>query len=161
MIFKLLVLLVVGIALYIAVVGRDRILEIVFGPIVEQTIDFPSLVLGPKPNQFLVCPKDFCQSEPHMISSSFAHSAEDLRKSWMKMLAVQPRIEIGLADDEAMQYDFIQRTEWVHYPDTITVRFIPLGTESSTLAIYSRSHYGSSDFGVNEARIKSWLTQLK
>ncbi|MEH6631404.1 MAG: DUF1499 domain-containing protein [Halopseudomonas aestusnigri] len=161
MIAKLIVVLLVGIALYIAVVGRERILEVVFGPMIVKSIDFPNLALGPNPNQFLVCPKGYCTSTPHLISPSFALSAQDLKKSWMAMVEVQPRIEKASVDDAALQYDFIQRTEWVRYPDSITVRFIPLGEASSTLAIYSRSHYGKSDFGVNEARITSWLKFLK
>lgn len=161
MITKLIVVLLVGIALYIAVVGRDRILEIVFGPVVVKPIDFASLVLGPNPNQYLVCPKDYCASDPHLTSPSFAQSAQELKESWMTMVEAQPRIEKGAADDTALQYDFIQRTEWVRYPDSITVRFIPLGETSSTLAIYSRSHYGKSDFGVNKERITSWLELLK
>jgi uncharacterized protein (DUF1499 family) len=59
-----------------------------------------------------------------------------------------------------MQYDYIQRTELMRYPDSITVRFIPLADGQSTLAIYSRSHYGRSDFGVNQARIRAWLAAL-
>jgi uncharacterized protein (DUF1499 family) len=47
------------------------------------------------------------------------------------------------------------------FPDSITVRFIPLTPDSATLAIYSRSHYGRNDFGVNEARIRAWLTALE
>ncbi len=161
MIAKLIVLLVVSIALYIAVVGRDRALEIVFGPLKIQSVDFSSLILGPNPNQFLVCPKDFCTTEPHLTSPSFALSAEDLKKSWMAMLAAQPRVEKGASDDAALQYDFIQRTEWVRYPDSITVRFIPLGDTSSALAVYSRSHYGKSDFGVNETRIRAWIELIE
>jgi len=60
-----------------------------------------------------------------------------------------------------MQYDYIQRTALMRYPDSITVRFIALGSNRSTLGIYSRSHYGKSDLGVNEARIRAWLLALR
>ncbi|MFD2205657.1 DUF1499 domain-containing protein [Kiloniella antarctica] len=160
MIAKLLLLLVVGIALYVAYIGRDRVLEIVFGPVVVEKIDFPSLVLGPKPNQFLVCPKGYCISPPDFVSPRFAQSATDLKNSWMAIIAAEPRIERGAVDDTALQYEFIQRTKWIGYPDSITVRFISLSETSSTLAIYSRSHYGKSDFGVNEQRIRAWLVAL-
>ena len=48
----------------------------------------------------------------------------------------------------------------MRYPDSITVRFLPLEEGRSTLAIYSRSHYGRSDFGVNKERVDGWLASL-
>ena len=42
----------------------------------------------------------------------------------------------------------------------MTCRFIALARGQSTLAIYSRSSYGTGDFGVNAARIESWLAAL-
>ena len=77
------------------------------------------------------------------------------------MISKQIRIESGPIDTSLVQYNYIQRTALVRYPDSITVRFIALGNNRSTLAIYSRSHYGKSDFGVNEARIRSWLSALR
>ncbi len=38
--------------------------------------------------------------------------------------------------------------------------FTALGKDRSTLAIYSRSVYGRSDFGANEGRITDWLARL-
>jgi uncharacterized protein (DUF1499 family) len=141
-------------------IGRDRGLELVFGPIEEKQVDFATLTLEPTPNQFLVCPKDLCQASAHQISPVYNLSVEELKAEWLTFIRQQSRIEAGPVDDKKQQYDFIQRTEWMRYPDSITIRFIPLGPDSSTLAIYSRSHYGKSDFGVNEQRITSWLSQL-
>ena len=84
-----------------------------------------------------------------------------MRQRWNALIKTQPRIEIGKADDNEMQYDYIQRSSLMRYPDSITVKFIDLDNDSSTLAIYSRSHYGRSDFGVNEARIQVWLAALE
>jgi len=95
------------------------------------------------------------------LSPTFAGPADALQRRWMKMLAAQPRIEHGAADEAALQYDYIQRSGLMNFPDSITVRFIPLTPDSSSLAIYSRSHYGRSDFGVNESRIRAWLGALE
>lgn len=157
---KAIVSLIVLLPLLVVVLGREKSLEVVFGTLEVTPVDFATLQLSPKPNQFLVCPPGYCAAKPHMLSPTFDGSADDLRQRWMKMLAAQPRIESGAADGEALQYDYIQRTEAMHYPDSITVRFIALTENSSTLAIYSRSHYGRSDFGVNEARIRAWLAAL-
>jgi uncharacterized protein (DUF1499 family) len=147
-------------ALLIAFVGRERALTVVFGPIEIKSFDFANLLLDPRPNRFLVCPVDYCTVKPHMISPIFSVTADALRQRWMSVIAAQPRIETGAVDDPAMQYDYIQRSAVMLYPDSITVRFIPLENGRSTLAIYSRSHYGNSDFGVNENRIQVWLAAL-
>jgi uncharacterized protein (DUF1499 family) len=49
----------------------------------------------------------------------------------------------------------------MNFPDTISVRFYALEENRSTLAVYSRSHYGYYDLGVNRRRVQSWLLELK
>ena len=95
-----------------------------------------------------------------MASPTYDLSVEELRERWMTMIASQPRIETRKADEEAMQYEFIQRTKFMRFPDIITVRFIPLEQRRSTLAVYSRSRYGRRDFGVNKDRVLAWLEAL-
>ncbi|WP_085899407.1 DUF1499 domain-containing protein [Kiloniella majae] len=164
MFLKVFMGLLVGIIIFILVglifIGRDRGLELVFGPIEEKKINFSTLTLPSTLNQFLVCPKSFCQASAHRESPVYNLSVDELKAEWLTFIKKQPRIEEGAADEQKQQYDFIQRTEWIRYPDSITIRFIPLGSTTSTLAIYSRSHYGKSDFGVNEQRITNWLTQM-
>ncbi|WP_162938122.1 DUF1499 domain-containing protein [Kiloniella sp. EL199] len=147
-----------------AFIGRDRGLEVAFGSIEEKQIDFAILELAATPNQFLLCPKDFCQASAHQESPVYKTPVDELRAEWLAFIKKRPRIEasleLGTVEGENLQYDFIQRTEWMRYPDSITIRFIPLGPTTSTLAIYSRSHYGKSDFGVNEQRITNWLSQM-
>jgi uncharacterized protein (DUF1499 family) len=49
----------------------------------------------------------------------------------------------------------------MRFPDTIDVEVVPVGDDKSTLAIYSRSLVGRSDFGVNRARIARWMAALE
>ena len=124
-------------------------------------MDFQNLTLSSwKRNQFLVCPDGYCSAKPHMVSPNFELPVEALKKRWMIMIAAQPRIENRRADDEAMQYDFIQRTKILRFPDIITVRFIALENRRSTLAVFSRSRYGRRDFGVNKKRVCGWLDAI-
>ena len=75
-------------------------------------MDFQTLELTSwKWNQFLLTPKNYCGARAHMVSPTFNFSVEELRKRWMAMTASQPRMEAGKADDDVMQYDFIQRTK--------------------------------------------------
>jgi len=138
------------------VVGKQALLELVFGPVKRSAVDFATLQLGPKPNQYLVCPPGFCQSEPHREAPTYAVSAERLEQAWFEMIERQPRVT-RLGSTESAQYDFEATTALMGYPDTVTVRFIESDEGSSMLAIYSRSHYGHSDLGANKKRIDSWL----
>lgn len=161
---KLIAKLAAGIAVVIAllvfVTGRDKTLAILFGSPDLSLVDFATLKLTPKPNQFLVCPPVYCAATAHMVSPVYDGGVGELKRRWDAMLARQPRIEVGAADKGAMQFDYIQRSEVVRYPDSITVRFLALDGDKATLAIYSRSHYGRGDLGVNKARIRAWLAAL-
>ena len=124
-------------------------------------MDFQTLVLTSwKRNQYLVSPNNYCSARAHLASPTYDLSVEELRERWMTMIASQPRIETRKADEEAMQYEFIQRTKIMRFPDIITVRFISLEQRRSTLAVYSRSRYGRRDFGVNKDRVRAWLEAL-
>jgi len=158
---KIVVLVAILTVVFSVAVGRERVLTALLGPIAINTIDFKQLVPGPKPNQFLVCPAGYCLAKPQLVSPVFAISGAILQQRWMRLMQAQPGMQPGAVDEQSMQYDYVQRSALMRFPDSITVRFIPLGTDSSTLAIYSRSNYGYSDFGVNEARIRTWLAALE
>jgi uncharacterized protein (DUF1499 family) len=124
-------------------------------------MDFQTLeLISWKRNQFLITPENYCGAKAQMISPTFNLPVEELRQRWMDMIASQPRIETGKADDGIMQYNFTQRTKLLRFPDIITVRFIPLKQHCCTLAVYSRSRYGRRDFGVNKDRVCTWLDAL-
>ncbi len=147
-------------AILAATIGRARLLEICFGPAPVQTIDFGNLVLKETPNQHLVCPPDFCAAKPHAESPVFNEPVQSLKEKWFALIERQPRTELAGSDQQNELYTFRVRTAVMHFPDDVTVQFIALDGKRSTLAIYSRSHYGYSDFGVNRRRIESWLREL-
>ncbi|MDP6343198.1 MAG: DUF1499 domain-containing protein, partial [Alphaproteobacteria bacterium] len=112
------------------------------------------------PNRFLVCPDDYCRASADLPSPIYKTPAAALRDRWLGMISRQPRVERTRISADGMQFDFVQRSWLLRFPDTITVRFIDLDDGRSTLAVYSRSHYGHSDLGVNRQRIKAWLAAL-
>jgi uncharacterized protein (DUF1499 family) len=154
-----LVMVVIGL-LATVVVGRARVLSALFGPIIQTAIDFRTLQRPARPNQYLVCPSGFCQAIADAESPVYPLPVATLRERWLAMIAQQPRVQQVAVDADRWQYDFIQRSRLLHFPDTITVRFLPLSATQSTLAIYSRSHYGYSDLGVNRHRVTTWLAAL-
>ena len=155
-------LLLIGVMYTIlaATIGRARLLEICFGPAPVQTVDFRNLVLKETPNQHLVCPPDFCAAKPHLESPVFNQPVQRLKRKWFALTERQPRTELVHDDPGNERYTFRVRTAVIHFPDDVTVQFIALDDERSTLAIYSGSNYGYFDFGVNRRRIESWLREL-
>jgi len=125
-------------------------------------LDFALLVLTEKPNQYLVCPQDFCpKAAAHREAPVYDVPAAKLREAWVKVVGAQPRTKLLEENAERLAYEYVQRSAIFRYPDFVSVKFLPLGENQSTLAIYSRSKYGYSDLGVNKKRIDSWLDLLE
>ena len=146
---------------YAAAMGKKEALALVFGAVKREAVDFETLELKSSPNQFLVCPPGLCRNaKAHLEAPVFDLTVAQLRERWMERILQQPRVSQLSADASREQYDFEQLSALVGFPDTVTVRFLPAGEGRSTLAIYSRSHYGRSDLGANEKRIRGWLELL-
>ncbi len=84
-----------------------------------------------------------------------------MRNAFAKAVATEPLVEQVASDEFGFSARYIQRTKIMRFPDTINVRIIDLGEGRSTIALYSRSQLGESDFGVNRARIERWLEKLE
>ena len=124
-------------------------------------LDFKTLRLGFRPNQFLICPKGWNDEEAHEVSPILPVPVKDLRSAWENLLDSQPRLETKPSADEGTYYELTQRSAVFGFPDNISAVLVPLGRAQSTLAIYSRSTYGYSDLGVNKARVKGWIEALE
>ena len=148
-------------AAYAGLKGRKQFWALIFGPVKRERVVFEELRLRGSPNQYLVCPPGLCRNaEPHAEAPLFEMPPQALRERWMERIGALPLVEQVGSDPAAEQYDFEALTPLARFPDTITVRFLPAGDGRSTLAIYSRSHYGRNDFGANAKRIKAWLDLL-
>ncbi|HET6158048.1 MAG TPA: DUF1499 domain-containing protein [Dongiaceae bacterium] len=145
-----------------ALVWEGSTLETVVFPVGDvPTVDFAALQRGPAPNQYLLCPPGLCTAETDGAAPVFDVPVDQLQVAWDEMLAAEPRVQVLRRELTNMQVDYVQRSRLLHFPDIITVRFIPVDDAHATLAIYSRSLYGKGDFGVNRARIEDWLAKLK
>ncbi|MGI3185025.1 DUF1499 domain-containing protein [Nioella aestuarii] len=76
------------------------------------------------------------------------------------MLASAPRVTrlAGTAEDGFVTY--VQRSRIMGFPDAISIRLSPTG-EGTRIEIFSRSRFGYSDGGVNEARVTRWIARLE
>lgn len=117
---------------------------------------------GPLPqNGFLTCPSGYCAAEPGMTSPEFPADAARLVELWQELLRGESRVMVLSSDPAGRRFVLIQRSALFRFPDVITVEFVPLGSDRSSLAIYSRARYGKLDFGVNRKRVERWLGQLQ
>jgi uncharacterized protein (DUF1499 family) len=122
-------------------------------------VDFKTLKLTRKPNQFLVAPDGYCQNaKPHLESKVYEVAVEVLHEALRKVAASQPRVTVTEERSDGLQ--FVQKSKLIGFPDFIDVQFLSMAAKQSTLLIYSRSKYGRSDFGVNAKRIRTWLAEL-
>ncbi len=149
---------IVAYALLAAVVGRDGVWSTLFGPGNRAPVDFATLVLPDSPNRFLVCPPGRCAARADAESPVYAVPPERLRAAW---LGVIEKNGGRLLSVEGEQIEVEVRTQWLRFPDLVTVRIFPQGTDRASAAIYSRSLYGHSDFGVNAARVRAWKAEVE
>ena len=122
--------------------------------------DFKKLVRDSKPNSYLVCPDDYCNTRIDQVAPVYSMNVKSLVTAWQQMITSQPRTHL-LSHAQPLSYQYVQYSRFFHFPDYIDVAFIPLTDKTSTLAIYSRSVYGHYDFRVNEKRVQSWMHALR
>ena len=150
----------VGVALVIAMTGwfawtRGD------GAVAEPMPDFATLVPPSSPNYYIVLPANFSTAAADAESPVFMAPVETLEAVALAVIRARPRVTEVAADLDARQYAFVQRTAILRFPDTVTIRLFDLGDGRSSLAMFSRSKFGRSDFGVNRARVESWLAAIK
>ena len=78
-----------------------------------------------------------------------------------KAAMAQPRTKRLAGGWDSLRSTYMQRTRLYGYPDFITFKATATEDGGSTLAVFSRSRFGRRDFGVNAARVKSWLLAIE
>lgn len=84
-------------------------------------------------------------------------SADELASAFDEFVTAKPNVTRLAGGPDEKFATYIARSRLMAYPDYVSVRFLPLDDNSSTLAVYSRSRFGYGDRGVNKGRIKRWL----
>lgn len=111
-------------------------------------------------NSFLACPPNYCAATA-APSPIFAHPVDRLEQAWRRMLAGEPGIVVVADDPAQSRLVVIQHTQVLRFPDIVTAEFVTLDGDRSGVAVYSRSRYGSGDFGTNRRRVMAWLDRLR
>ncbi|MBK5932810.1 uncharacterized protein (DUF1499 family) [Rhodovulum imhoffii] len=71
----------------------------------------------------------------------------------------EPRTVLLAGAPEDLHMTFVQRSALWRFPDYISVR-VGATPDGASLSAFSRSRFGRSDLGVNEARMIRWLEVL-
>lgn len=159
--FYLLVAVVLAYAAAAYLLGRERLLEVIFGRISVQPVDFKTLRLKETPNQYLSCPENYCHATPDAKSPTWNVPVASLKQRWDGFIDSVPDTDLVDSDEAAQLYTYRVRTPLLRFPDDVTVQFVALDEGHSSLAIYSRSHYGYSDLGTNQRRVEEWISRLR
>jgi uncharacterized protein (DUF1499 family) len=132
------------------------------GPADLGAVDFAAISRSTSGNDALICPPGLCGAAvTDGVAPVFMAPVARLRDV-VRIIEVNDPDVFALARDEAKVQDrYLARTALMRFPDTISVRFIDLGGGRSTLALYSRSQIGRKDFGVNKARLDTWIKLLR
>ena len=149
-------LLGLGLRIYMGSGAEDRLAP-------EEVVSLPALRSPLPKTSFLACPPDYCSAAEAITSPVFDLPWDRLRDYWREMISGERRIVRVAADTDPdpRRYTYISHSPVFRFPDIITVEFVPLGTEQSSLAFYSRSRYGKYDSGKNRKRVERWLVLLR
>ncbi|MEM8750778.1 MAG: DUF1499 domain-containing protein [Pseudomonadota bacterium] len=142
--------------------GWEKVWPRFFGNPDQGQVQFSTLTKTPKPNQALVCPEGYCvERHVDMTAPTYALSVEELRAAFLTSIEGEERLERVDDNNEPNRLRFVQRTKLMRFPDTINIEFLPQADGRSSLAVFSQSQIGTSDFGVNLARLERWLERLR
>ncbi len=122
-------------------------------------LDFAHLERPASPNTALAAPAGF-RPRPDLATPVYPVPAAALFAAVRAMAAAQPRTYPAAVFPERAQADWVVRSAVWNFPDLVTAQVVADGAGESRLILYSRSVYGSSDFGANRARLTVWLAAL-
>jgi len=121
-------------------------------------LNFETFERSRRPNNYLMAPEGLCQNaEPDKTSPTYPTSPERLLAAYRRVFETLPRFEATELSDDGRALEAVQRSRLFKFPDLISLRVFEAGEGLATPAIYSHARYGRSDFGVNRARVISWI----
>jgi uncharacterized protein (DUF1499 family) len=139
--------------------GLERTWQGLFGSPDLGPVEFATLRRRSTPNDSLICSADLCpQAQPDAEPPVFPLPGANLRNIVAEVALAEPGT--SLLDQGQEQDRYLVRTRLMRFPDTVVVQVLDRGEGSSTLALYSRSQVGSSDFGVTRRRIERWVARI-
>ena len=126
---------------------------------VPTSMDFSHIERPASPNTALAAPSGF-KPEPDIVLRPYPMPAPALYAALQAVAAAQERVFPLAAYPERGQAFWVARSAVFNFPDVISAEIRADTPQTSTLVLYSRSIYGSSDLGVNRKRLLAWIAAL-
>lgn len=126
-------------------------------------LDFNALERPASPNTFLAAPKgSYEDARPDLDTPAFDIPVSELCRKLRGVISAEKSWKRLQASEDGMQMRFVAVTSFLRFKDDVFVSVLPVEGDAgaSTLAIYSASRVGYSDFGVNEKRVRDLLARL-
>lgn len=152
--------LFVLIALLYIVVGFERVWSVMAGKPSSEIIQIATIKKTTKPNQYLVCPNDFCGETSDRVSPVFDVSVDRLKAIMADIERNDDNFSKVNSGDGDRRQKYIMRSPFWRFPNLISIEYIPLENNQSTIAIYAQAQLGQSDLGANKAFIDQLLSEI-
>jgi uncharacterized protein (DUF1499 family) len=94
-----------------------------------------------------------------LTSVAYGLGPAELAEAIDEIALNEPRTKRIAGDPEELWMTYVQRSALFGFPDYISVKVIP-AEDGATWAAFSRSRFGSYDWGVNEKRLERWQKAL-
>lgn len=122
-------------------------------------IDFATLEPGKRPNRAFACTDDIClPGRATRPAIEVAAPAGDAAAAVQRMEPKAERRDLPSGD---IRLRYVATTAVLKFKDDVDILVRPRSDERSTVAVFSRSRIGYSDFGTNRRRIDSLEERLK
>jgi hypothetical protein len=142
-----------GLRIYMGSGAEDRLAP-------EEAVNIADLRSPLPRTSFLACPAGYCAVASAVVSPVFDMPWDRLRDYWVEMTSNERHL-VRAGESAPRRYVYIQHSPVFRFPDIVTVEFVPLGPNRSSIAVYSRSRYGQYDFAKNRKRVERWLLTLQ
>lgn len=111
------------------------------------------------PNSYRVAPVD-AAVDADEEAPFYEMTSKELAARFDRIARESGRVDVVGGSPESGFVTYVQTSSVFAFPDYISVRFIEIDAQTSTLAVFSRSRLGKNDLGVNKTRVTNWLAQL-
>lgn len=153
--------IVVG-ALFLAGIAGYVIRTVPHTPIEKWHLDPTTAETPSSPNTFRAAPESVGSDvvRVDMVLGTYSLSPKELART-LEAHVIRQRDTIRIAGSpNELWLTYVQRSERMRFPDYISVMTRENADGQTEIAIFSRSRFGYGDMGVNEARVRDYVSVL-
>lgn len=139
-------------------IGPERTWELLAGSPDLGRYEFDTLQRRKTPNDALMCSPGLCDGASDGPLPVFDEPPDQVMKKINGRIAASGGLVRRVDDGSDPSYArYVTFTRWMRFPDTTDIQAIRMADGRTGLRAYARAQLGSSDRGVNKARLKRWL----